>query len=437
MNVTVSLTTPGCPIKSHFQTGVDKAVRSVAGVSAVNIGFDVLSPDEKAGLQRTLGRPGGLPEGALAQVANVICIGSGKGGVGKSSLTVNLAAALQADGKKVGILDADVWGYSIPRMLGLGGQRPKVSPERKILPLESHGLKVISIGFFIKEDEAVVWRGPMLHKALTQFLEDVAWGELDYLLIDLPPGTGDVSMTLSQLLPQALFVIVTTPQDTAQKVARRAAQMADKVNLEIAGVIENMAGFTAPDGARYPIFGEGGGQRLADELEVPLLGQVPLTMPLRAQSDAGVPLVVGGPGRSGRAGRAPRGARARRAGAPGADRAAHAQCGPGRPAPARRDVPADGLAAGVVVRVALRVRGPLVRELVLGEARVDRAGLDAGVAVDALVGVDVQHLDLVVVGLVRRRVDAVDRADLDAGVVLGSDAGLGDDICHGANPRIG
>ncbi|HEY7200402.1 MAG TPA: Mrp/NBP35 family ATP-binding protein, partial [Candidatus Dormibacteraeota bacterium] len=292
VNVTVSLTTPGCPIKSHFQTGVDKAVRSVAGVSAVNIGFDVLTPDEKAGLQRTLGRPGGLPEGALAQVANVICLGSGKGGVGKSSLTVNLAAALQADGKKVGILDADVWGYSIPRMLGLGGQRPKVSPERKILPLESHDLKVISIGFFIKEDEAVVWRGPMLHKALTQFLEDVAWGELDYLLIDLPPGTGDVSMTLSQLLPQALFVIVTTPQDTAQKVARRAAQMADKVNLEIAGVIENMAGFTAPDGARYPIFGEGGGRRLADELEVPLLGQVPLTMPLRAQSDAGVPLVA-------------------------------------------------------------------------------------------------------------------------------------------------
>jgi ATP-binding protein involved in chromosome partitioning len=180
-------------------------------------------------------------------------------------------------------------------MLGLGGQRPRVSPERKILPLEAHGLKVISIGFFIKEDEAVVWRGPMLHKALTQFLEDVAWGELDYLLIDLPPGTGDVSMTLSQLLPQALFVIVTTPQDTAQKVARRSAQMADKVNLEIAGVIENMSWFTTPDGARYPIFGEGGGRRLADELDVPLLGQVPLTMPLRAHSDAGVPLVTANP----------------------------------------------------------------------------------------------------------------------------------------------
>jgi ATP-binding protein involved in chromosome partitioning len=292
VDVTVSLTTPGCPIKGHFQTGVNGAIRGVEGVTGVNIGFDVLSAQEKEGLKKTLGRPTGLPEGALAQVKNIVCIGSGKGGVGKSSLTVNMAAALQAEGKKVGVLDADVWGYSIPRMLSLGGQRPQVSAERKILPLEAHGLKVISIGFFLKEDEAVVWRGPMLHKALTQFLEDVAWGELDYLLIDLPPGTGDVSMTLAQLLPQATFLIVTTPQDTAQKVARRSAQMADKVNLEICGVIENMSGFTTPDGQRFPIFGEGGGQRLADELEVPLLAQVPLTMPLRAQADAGVPLVA-------------------------------------------------------------------------------------------------------------------------------------------------
>jgi ATP-binding protein involved in chromosome partitioning len=292
VNVTVSLTTPGCPIKGHFQSGVTKAVRGVEGVTAVNVGFDVLTDQEKAGLQRTLGRPGGLPEGSLAQVANVLCIGSGKGGVGKSTLTVNLAAALQAEGKKVGVLDADVWGYSIPRMLGLGGQRPTVSAEKKIIPLEAHGLKVISIGFFLKEDEAVVWRGPMLHKALTQFLEDVDWGELDYLLIDLPPGTGDVSMTLAQLLPQSTFMLVTTPQDVAQKVARRAAQMADKVNLEISAVIENMSGFVTPGGERYPIFGEGGGQRLADELDVPLLGQVPLTMPLRAHADAGIPLVA-------------------------------------------------------------------------------------------------------------------------------------------------
>src|SRR4051794_24292933 len=292
--VTVSLTTPGCPIRNHFQTAVVQAVAALEGVQRVDVSFDVLTDTEKGELQRKLGR-GGLPAGALAQVANVVCIGSGKGGVGKSTLTVNLAAALQAEGKKVGVLDADVWGYSIPRMLGLGGQRPKVSADKKILPLESHGIKVISIGFFLKEDEAVVWRGPMLHKALTQFLEDVAWGELDYLLIDLPPGTGDVGMTLAQLLPQAPFVIATTPQDAAQKVARRAAQMADKVNLEIAGVIENMSGFTTPSGERYPIFGEGGGQRLADELEVPLLGQVPLTMPLRAHADAGTPLVAVAP----------------------------------------------------------------------------------------------------------------------------------------------
>jgi ATP-binding protein involved in chromosome partitioning len=295
VDVTVSLTTPGCPIRSHFQTSVASAARGVDGVAHVNVAFDVLSDQEKAGLQQKLGRPGGLPEGALAQVANITCVGSGKGGVGKSSLTVNLAAALRAEGKKVGVLDADVWGYSIPRMLGLGGQRPHVNGERKILPLEAHGLKVMSIGFFIKEDEAVVWRGPMLHKALTQFLEDVAWGELDHLLIDLPPGTGDVSMTLSQLLPEAKFVIVTTPQETAQKVARRSAQMADKVSLEIAGVIENMSGFTTPDGQRYPIFGEGGGQLLADELDVPLLAKVPLTMALREQSDAGVPLIEAEP----------------------------------------------------------------------------------------------------------------------------------------------
>jgi ATP-binding protein involved in chromosome partitioning len=295
VDVTVSLTTPGCPIKGHFQTDVTKAVTGVEGVTRCNVGFDVLSDSEKGVLQRKLGRPGGLPEGSLAAVQNVICIGSGKGGVGKSSLTVNLGAALVAEGKRVGVLDADVWGYSIPRMLGLGADKPRVNAERKIIPMDAHGLKVMSIGFFVKEDEAVVWRGPMLHKALTQFLEDVAWGELDYLLIDLPPGTGDVSMTLAQLLPQAKFVIVTTPQDAAQKVARRSAEMADKVKLEIAGVIENMSGFTTPSGERFAIFGEGGGGRLADELEVPLLGTVPLTMALREQADAGTPLVFTDP----------------------------------------------------------------------------------------------------------------------------------------------
>jgi len=294
VDVTVSLTTPGCPIKGHFQSAVAEAVAALDGVAHVNVYFDVLDDSQKAALQQKLGR-GSLPAGALAQVANVLCIGSGKGGVGKSTLTANLAAALTGEGRRVGILDADVWGYSIPRMYGLGATRPPVSAQRKIVPLESHGVKVMSIGFFVAEDEAVVWRGPMLHKALTQFLQDVEWGALDYLLVDLPPGTGDVSMTLAQLLPQAQFVIVTTPQATAQKVARRSAQMAHKVSLEIGGVIENMSGFTTPSGERFAIFGQGGGQELADELDVPLLGSVPLTMPLREQADSGTPLVIQDP----------------------------------------------------------------------------------------------------------------------------------------------
>jgi ATP-binding protein involved in chromosome partitioning len=295
VDVKVSLTTPGCPIRSHFQTGVAQAVRELDGVTAVNVSFDVLSGDEKAALGRKLGRSG-LPEGALARVSNVICIGSGKGGVGKSSVTANLAAALAADGKRVGVLDADVWGYSQPRMLGVGGERPKVNGDRKLIPIQAHdGIAVMSIGFFVEQDAAVVWRGPMLHKALQQFLEDVEWGELDYLLIDLPPGTGDVSMTLAQLLPQAKFLIVTTPQPVAQKVAARSAEMATKLKLEIAGVIENMSGFVTPAGERFQIFGEGGGQLLAEELDVPLLAKIPLTMPLRKQSDAGMPLVLSDP----------------------------------------------------------------------------------------------------------------------------------------------
>ena len=291
VDVTVSLTTAGCPIRGHFQTSVAQAVSALDGVTHVNVYFDVLSDSEKSALQQKLGRAS-LPAGALAEVSNVLCIGSGKGGVGKSTLTANLAASLTAEGKRVGILDADVWGYSIPRMYGLGATRPPVSPQRKIVPLQSHGVKIMSIGFFVEEDAAVVWRGPMLHKALGQFLQDVEWGALDYLLIDLPPGTGDVSMTLAQMLPQAQFIIVTTPQATAQKVARRSAEMAHKVSLEIGGVIENMSGFTTPSGERFAIFGEGGGKELADELDVPLLGKVPLTMPLREHADSGTPLVI-------------------------------------------------------------------------------------------------------------------------------------------------
>ena len=295
VDVIVSLTTPGCPIRSHFEKAVKDSVGEL-GVGLVNVSFDVLSADEKQTLTQRLGRQGGLPEGALAAVKNVVCVGSGKGGVGKSTVTANLAAALQAEGQRAAVLDADVWGYSMPRMLGVHG-RPMVSAQRKILPLDAPaGVKVISIEFFLNEqDQAITWRGPMLHKAIRQFLEDVEWGELDYLLIDLPPGTGDVSMTLAQLLPQAKFVIVTTPQPAAQNVAKRAAETALRFDLEIAGVVENMSGFTTPGGERFTIFGEGGGQALADDLDVPLLGKIPLQEELRVASDEGYPLVLEDP----------------------------------------------------------------------------------------------------------------------------------------------
>ena len=291
VEVVVSLTTPGCPIRSHFQNAVAERVGELEGVTGVGVGFDVLSNEEKGHLQQTLGRQR-LPEGALAQVKNVVCVASGKGGVGKSTMTANLAAALQAEGHSAGALDCDVYGYSFPRMLGVNS-KPEVNAERKIVPLTApSGVKVMSIGFFLEENAAVVWRGPMLHKAIQQFLEDVDWGELDYLLLDLPPGTGDVSMTLAQLLPQAKILIVTTPQPAAQSVARRSAEMAEKVDLELLGVIENMSAFTGPDGKRVTIFGEGGGQLLADELDVPLIGKVSLSEELREAADAGTQLVL-------------------------------------------------------------------------------------------------------------------------------------------------
>ena len=297
VNVVLSLTTPGCPVRSHFQKAVTHAVSKLEGVTQVAVGFDVLSEGERQTLQgRLKNRQGPLPNGALAAVKNIVCIGSGKGGVGKSTVTANLAAALQAEGRSAAALDADVWGYSIPRMLGVHG-KPMVNRDRKIVPLTAaNGTRAISIEFFLeREDQAITWRGPMLHKAIRQFLEDVEWGELDYLLIDLPPGTGDVSMTLAQLLPQARFVIVTTPQPAAQKVAQRAAETAQRFDLEIAGVVENMSGFTTPSGERFTIFGEGGGQLLADELDVPLLGKIPLQEELRIGSDEGRPLVIEDP----------------------------------------------------------------------------------------------------------------------------------------------
>jgi ATP-binding protein involved in chromosome partitioning len=224
----------------------------------------------------------------------VIAVASGKGGVGKSSVTTNLAIALAQRGKSVAAVDADVWGFSMPRMLGVA--HPPALVDDVIVPPGAHGVRLVSMGFFAREDQAVVWRGPMLHKALEQFLTDVHWGEPDYLLVDMPPGTGDVSISIAQFLPRAEVIVVTTPQPAAQKVAQRAAAMAEKVDLPVLGVIENMSWFVGDDGARYEIFGSGGGQELATQLGVPLLGRVPLVPALREGGDDGRPIVAVDPG---------------------------------------------------------------------------------------------------------------------------------------------
>ncbi len=224
----------------------------------------------------------------------VLAIASGKGGVGKSSVTTNLAVALARQGKDVAALDADVWGFSMPRMLGIS-EPPELDDEQTIIPPEAHGVRLISMGFFVPEHQAVIWRGPMLHKALEQFITDVKWGEPDYLLIDMPPGTGDVSISMSQFLPRAELIVVTTPQVAAQSVAQRSAALAEKVDLDLIGVIENMSWFRGDDGKAYEIFGAGGGKELADHLGVPLLGQVPLVTDLREGGDTGAPIVATDP----------------------------------------------------------------------------------------------------------------------------------------------
>jgi ATP-binding protein involved in chromosome partitioning len=284
VTVTIALTVAGCPLRSSFEGQVAEHVGGLPGVESVELGFDVMSPDERAALTQRL--RGGAPERGIQvpPTTRVLAVASGKGGVGKSSLTVNLAAALAALGQDVGVLDADIYGHSIPHMLGVS-QRPVVV-DKMIVPPVAQGLRVMSIGFFLDENQPVMWRGPMLHRALEQFLQDVHWGEIDTLVVDMPPGTGDVSISLGQLLPRAEAVIVTTPQPLAQEVASRAATMAQKTGMRVVGVVENMTS---------GIFGAGGGARLANELGVPLLGSVPLDVRLREAGDDGKPLVVADP----------------------------------------------------------------------------------------------------------------------------------------------
>ena len=296
VTVTIALTIAGCPLRNSFQEQVAREVGAVEGVTSVRLEFDVMTPDERAALTTKLrgGRPADDKAIQLDPRTRVIAVASGKGGVGKSSLTANLAAALALDGAEVGVVDADIYGYSMPRMLGIS-RRP-VAVDQMMIPPVNHGLKIMSIGFFVDGDGAIPWRGPMLHRALEQFLSDVHWGALDYLVVDMPPGTGDISISLGQLLPEPDLLIVTTPQAAAQKVARRAADVASKTGMRVAGVIENMSHLVCSccGEVTHP-FGQGGGQELAGELGVPLLGQVPLDERLRVTADEGIPLVVAEP----------------------------------------------------------------------------------------------------------------------------------------------
>ncbi len=304
--IKMALTVPGCPMKAEIEQSVTDAVTALDGVDHTTVEFTVMTDSELAELRERLhGDPAstagtnasyGHSEGRSVPFAEansstrVLLIASGKGGVGKSSVTSNLAVALAGRGRDVAVVDADVWGFSIPRMLGVN-QAPTVIDDM-LIPPEAHGVRCISMGFFAEEDQPVIWRGPMLHKALEQFLTDVYWDEPDYLLVDLPPGTGDISISLAGFLPTAEMYVVTTPQPAAQTVAQRAAFMAEKVNLKVHGVIENMSWFTGDDGTRYELFGAGGGQALADRVKVPLLGQVPLVPALRDGADRGKPVAV-------------------------------------------------------------------------------------------------------------------------------------------------
>ena len=301
IKVDALLTISGCPLRETIVESIRTKVGAIPGVHEVEVNLGVMSQDQRQALIGKLHGGQASPRGRSSFLTpetptRIIAVASGKGGVGKSTVTVNIAAAIAQRGHKVGIIDADVYGFSIPKMLGVHG-RPTLI-DQMIIPLEAHGIRVISIGFLLPdEDQAVIWRGPMLHKTLTTFIGEVHWGEdLEYLLLDLPPGTGDVSLTIAQTLPQSYMLLVTTPQEAAAQVARRAAKMAEKVNMEVIGVIENMSYYRpAPDASAVYIFGQGGGAALAKELEVPLLAQIPLDTPIREGSDRGVPIVLSAP----------------------------------------------------------------------------------------------------------------------------------------------
>jgi ATP-binding protein involved in chromosome partitioning len=287
VSVTIALTVAGCPLRDSFQEQVARHVGDVPGVTQVRLGFDVMTPEEKAALVTRL-RGGQQADRTLSvsPATRVLAVASGKGGVGKSTLTANLAYALSALGEQVGVLDGDIYGHSIPHMLGIH-QKP-IAVDEMIVPPVRGDLKLMSIGFFLEENAPIMWRGPMLHKALEQFLSDVHWGELDTLVVDMPPGTGDVSISLGQLLPRAEALIVTTPQPAAQQVAVRAAQMAQKTGMRLIGAIENMSYLV---GSGQEVFGTGGGEALAEAIGAPLYGKVPLDPALREHADAGEPLV--------------------------------------------------------------------------------------------------------------------------------------------------
>ena len=314
VSVQIALTVAGCPLRNEIQNRVTGAVAPLPGVTGVSLDFTVMTDQEREALRVRLhgdghgssgaGQSGGqqghghaegraVPFNQPGNKTRPLLISSGKGGVGKSSVTVNLAVALASQGYSVGVVDADIYGYSVPRMLG--ADRDPVVIDQMLVPPENHGVRCISIGYFVPDGQPVIWRGPMLHKALEQFLADVFWDDPDFLIIDMPPGTGDIALSLSQYLPRGEVYVVTTPQLAAQKVARLSAAMAEKVHLPVKGIIENMSWFTGDDGKRYEIFGAGGGQELADELDVPLLGQLPLVSELRAGGDSGEPITVAHP----------------------------------------------------------------------------------------------------------------------------------------------